>query len=159
MNTNRLVADLIHEEFWFSERTREIFTEGVCYTLAKSVARRVGGTVMYVVDSSSNEPFHAVVKVKDLYVDIYGVWKLENLLLFWDRYNVSISHKNEGLEYRLIDESTLKEHSEHPTEDVETIDPSYFDKVVDIIVKQLNMDPSYFGKVVDTIVTHVNTEL
>ena len=156
MNTNRLVADLIHDEFWFSERTREIFTEGACYTLAKSVARLVGGTVMYVVDSSSNEPFHAVVKVKDFYVDIYGVWKLENLLLFWDRYNVSISHRNEGLEYRLVDESTL---SEHPTEDIETIDPSYFDKVVDIIVKQLNIDPSYFGKVVDTIVTHVTTEM
>jgi hypothetical protein len=156
MNTNRLVADLIHEEFWFSERTRETFTEGACYTLAKSVARRVGGTVMYVVDSSNNEPFHAVVKVKDFYVDIYGVWKLENLLLFWDRYNVSISHRNEGLEYRLVDESTL---SEQPTEDIEAIDPSYFDKVVGIIVKQLNIDPSYFGKVIDTIVTHVTTEM
>jgi hypothetical protein len=73
-------STLSFDEFFDSE-TRDWFSDGGCHELAVSLHRLYDWPLYVVTPGSQEDWVHALVKVPDeeLYVDIEGMWTLEEI--------------------------------------------------------------------------------
>lgn len=111
----------------------EHFSEYSCVELAHTLSQKLECPVKLIV--ADGEMYHTVVELSDdRYVDIFGVWNKKNLLEYWRRYNLSISHRNKHVIY------TLKSEQEVPYDSLEyePVEPELLIEIVDSITKRLN---------------------
>jgi hypothetical protein len=79
-----------------------IFTEQA-FSFATQLSKKLGGEVYYLSDSdNTSDYYYAVVKLGDLYLDVFGTWKKEKFFQFWKDYQLEHSQRNQNLEFHLI---------------------------------------------------------
>lgn len=70
--------------FNFPYKTSYIYLNGDNEYFAHELSHRGIGEVYALVYPHSSEPFHFVVKYKNKYIDIIGIWDQQDLIQEWD---------------------------------------------------------------------------